>query len=226
MEFLDIEQYNSLLVVAPHPDDEVLGAGGVLIKARNAGIDTHIVYVTDGEALMGEPSALVARKRRDEAREVGGVLGISESIFLGFPDGNVVHKREELTTVLSKIIKVMTPALVLAPSPVDFHSDHIATSEAVWKACKKQRYTLAFYEVYSSVKFSHLVDISEVIEEKEKLINTYNYSLYNMPHLFTYSIRGFNAHKSIFVHKEGFYEAFYLLNTETIVENLREFILY
>jgi LmbE family N-acetylglucosaminyl deacetylase len=93
-----------LLVFAPHPDDEVIGAGGILQRALESGKRVLIVFVTNGDgyrsaasALLHKPtSALVnsdyvklAATRQREALAADHVLGVSASnlIFLGYPDG-------------------------------------------------------------------------------------------------------------------------------------------
>jgi LmbE family N-acetylglucosaminyl deacetylase len=88
-----------LLVIAPHPDDEVLGAGGLMQLARDAGGAVRVVYLTDGDGFtqgvaMESRRLSIAdfreygRRRRIEARSALAALGINDSaaVFLSFPD--------------------------------------------------------------------------------------------------------------------------------------------
>ena len=90
-----------LLVIAPHPDDETVGAGGAIATARHRGWDVTVVYVTSGDGFwqavrkpseaFPQPEAMRAygAKRAEEARRASGRLGVPAAnvLFLGFPDG-------------------------------------------------------------------------------------------------------------------------------------------
>lgn len=93
-----------LLVIAPHPDDEVLGAGGLIQRVRSSGGSVRVVYLTNGDAYkegvqatehVATPSDSdyrdYGRHRQGEAREALEVLGIESDAltFLGFPNGGL-----------------------------------------------------------------------------------------------------------------------------------------
>jgi LmbE family N-acetylglucosaminyl deacetylase len=82
-----------LLVIAPHPDDDLLIAAGVTLRARQAGEKVWVLFMTNGDVL-GVASGLT---RQDEAVEAQKVLGASEDdlIFLGYPDGSLQELRGE-----------------------------------------------------------------------------------------------------------------------------------
>jgi LmbE family N-acetylglucosaminyl deacetylase len=100
----DISAETRLLVIAPHPDDEVLGAGGLIQRVHEAGGTVRVIYLTDGdgyrEAVTQEdkgnrPSFADYRgyghRRQGEARAALGVLGLepAAAVFLSFPDGGL-----------------------------------------------------------------------------------------------------------------------------------------
>jgi LmbE family N-acetylglucosaminyl deacetylase len=120
------------LVVVPHPDDEVLLAGGLIATQRERGIDVHVLGVTDGEAgvPLRVPARDLAQVRRREQAEALCALGVSRLSItrLGIPDGEVVEHRPELTQRL----RAMAPdfPLVVAPWTHDVHSDHEACGRA------------------------------------------------------------------------------------------------
>ena len=62
------------LIFAPHPDDETFGMGGSIIKAKEQGVDVHLVILTDG-SLGGDPTNLVETRKR-EVEEVSEILGV------------------------------------------------------------------------------------------------------------------------------------------------------
>lgn len=93
-----------ILIVAPHPDDEVLAAGGLISQAKSQGDSVRVVFVTNGdgfrrgiEAWKGEipvdPQDFLAygEQRQEEAKRALAVLGVGEEdlSFLGYPDGGV-----------------------------------------------------------------------------------------------------------------------------------------
>ncbi|HET6516298.1 MAG TPA: PIG-L family deacetylase, partial [Thermodesulfovibrionales bacterium] len=203
---------NNLLILAPHPDDEALGCSGTIMLLNRKGASSTVVFLTDGERLNGEPSATVGEKRREEGRRASKMLGCEEPVFLGFPDGEVGSHADGISRELSGLIAEKEPDIILAPSPLDFHQDHIAASKIALGLLEgRSGFKLAFYEVYSTVRFTHLIDIVSVVAEKEKAILNYHTSLYNKPELYVHAIFGLNAQRSIFTQSRGYYEAFWLI---------------
>jgi LmbE family N-acetylglucosaminyl deacetylase len=186
-----------------------------------------IVYLTRGERLYEKPSKAVAEKRAEEARRVSEVLGCRDIIFLGIPDGGISLHADEAYGKLHEIFNKRKPDLVFSPSPVDYHKDHIATSEVALRLLNATgSFKLAFYEVYSALRFTHLIDITEVIEKKKQIILNYCTSLYDRPELFVDASLGLNAHRSIFMQKPGYYEAFYVIEEEADMESVLNDICY
>lgn len=200
-----------ILVLAPHPDDEALGCAGAITHLNRKGVSSTVVFMTDGERLHGEPSQDIAEKRREEGRRVSQMLGCKEPVFLGFPDGEVSVHIEAVVCSLSDIIERQRPDIVLAPSLADYHQDHIAVSGIALRLFNTiGSFKLVFYEVYSTIRFNCLIDISEALEQKKKAILAYNTSLYGKPEVYVHASLGLNAYRSIFVQKSGYYEAFYM----------------
>ncbi len=207
--FLDLKKINVFMMIAPHPDDEALGCSGTLLKLKQENTDSTIVYLTDGECLYGEASDVVRGKRREEAKKVSR----KNASFLGLPDGNLGESEEVLYQNLRDQIVEISPDILFSPSLIDFHPDHITAARVILRIHNELRtFRLAFYEVYETLRFTHLVDITDVIEEKKKAILNYRSSLYEKPVVYVHASLGLNAQRSIFVQREGYYEAFYLVN--------------
>lgn len=191
------------------------------------GISSTVVYVTRGEKLYNGTSHKLAEQRRNEAKRASKLLGCKEGLFLDFPDGEIAHHAEDVYEKLRDIVVANKPDVVFSPSPVDYHDDHIATSEIALKLFSNlNSFKLAFYEVYSTLKFTHLIDITEVIEQKEAIILNYHTSLYGKPDVYVKASLGLNAHRSIFTQKKGYYEAFYILEEEKSLEFILKDICY
>ncbi|MDA8105527.1 MAG: PIG-L family deacetylase [Nitrospiraceae bacterium] len=205
----ELPHIEKALVLAPHPDDEALGMGGTILKLNAAGTSSRVVFLTDGERLYGEPSHDVAEKRRAEGLKASELLGCSEPIFLGLPDGGLADCVKDICERLTAIIVAQKPVFVFAPSPIDYHRDHIATAVAALALLKDPgSFQLAFYEVYSTLRFTHLIEITDVVDRKKETILNYRTGLYGKPHLYVNAALGLNAHRALFTQEEGFYEAF------------------
>ncbi|HEY3324556.1 MAG TPA: bacillithiol biosynthesis deacetylase BshB1 [Planctomycetota bacterium] len=119
MESLDI------LVLAPHPDDAELCCGGLLLKARDAGLSFGIIDVTRGEmATRGS-----VRQRQKEAAAASRILKLAVRDNLGLPDGHL-RDDETLRRELVRKLRRYRPHTVLLPHWEDQHPDHAAVGQA------------------------------------------------------------------------------------------------
>ncbi len=133
------------VVIAPHPDDEVLGAGGLLAMLAALGREILIVGVTDGGASHPGSQALpplrLVRQRQQERRAGLRVLGIDQpSLTLGFTDGSLSSRRAALEDALLSALRATD--VVFAPWRRDGHPDHEASGHAAAAACAKAGATL------------------------------------------------------------------------------------
>ena len=135
------------VVVAPHPDDEILGPGGTLSVLSTAGTAIVLVAVTDGEAShLGRVDELRALRPRESA-QAAAVLGITPSSIhrLGHPDGAIDEDRlqQQLTDL------VRAGDLLLAPWWRDGHPDHDRAGRAALRVGLHQQADLLFYLVWT-----------------------------------------------------------------------------
>lgn len=132
---LQVRLPRRVALVAPHPDDEVLGAGGLLQQISRAGVKTELVAVTDGEASHpDEDRGDVAAKRAAESRLALARLGCAGVFIrrLHFPDGSVTAGEDRLAELLSRLL--VPGDLCVAPWRSDGHPDHDATGRAAYVA--------------------------------------------------------------------------------------------
>jgi len=132
-----------LVVVAAHPDDESLGAGGLIATAVQQGIRVDIVSATNGEGSHPDsptttPDALAAL-RSVEALRAAAALGVPADRVhqLGLADGGVGASQDELTTRLVEIVGDGRGAVVVAPWRRDGHPDHEAAGRAASAAARR-----------------------------------------------------------------------------------------
>jgi LmbE family N-acetylglucosaminyl deacetylase len=124
-----------LVVVAPHPDDEVLAAGGLMRWTADQGRDVVIVAVTDGEASHARSTRIgrdeLRTRRADERAEALDRLGVGGAAIhrLGAPDQGCA---EHVAALAQAIGDLLGPGdVVVGPSGRDRHPDHVATAAAV-----------------------------------------------------------------------------------------------
>ena len=119
-----------VLVVAPHPDDETLGCGGTLVKHRRAGDLVRVVQVTDGRASRAGglgPDEMAAR-RQNEACRAMAALDV-ELVWLGLREAE--WREDELLDRLARLTAEASPSLIYAPSPIDYHPEHVRVAQAL-----------------------------------------------------------------------------------------------
>jgi LmbE family N-acetylglucosaminyl deacetylase len=121
----------SAVVVAAHPDDEVLGVGGTMAILAAAGARLRLIAVTDGEASHpGADPAVIARTRIEESAAALDTLGAADAevIRLRFPDTGLAGCEDELSAALRE--QCAGFAVCLAPWEGDAHADHEAAGRA------------------------------------------------------------------------------------------------
>ncbi len=133
-------KFDRVLVVSAHPDDPEFGFGATVAKLTSEGADVRYVVVTDG-SLGGEdptvPDSELTATRYQEQRAAALVLGVTEVVFLGFPDGELTVDIP-LRRAITKEIRRHRPDLVLTHAPARMlgvgigasHPDHLAVGEA------------------------------------------------------------------------------------------------
>jgi LmbE family N-acetylglucosaminyl deacetylase len=132
----------SAVIVAAHPDDEVLGAGGLISMLAASRVRLRLVAVTNGErSHQGHGSiGALARRRATETAVALRALGAqgAEVIRLGLPDSGLAGVEDKLTETLAPLVADFD--LCLAPWDGDLHPDHEAAGRAVRRAGPRSLY--------------------------------------------------------------------------------------
>nr|WP_272917768.1 bifunctional PIG-L family deacetylase/class I SAM-dependent methyltransferase [Nocardioides flavescens] len=142
-----------VVVVAAHPDDESLGAGGLVHRAHALGVEVVVVVATDGEASHPHSPtrtpADLARVRREELREAVHRLAPRARVHhLGLPDGALGEHRDALTAALVETVGDGRGCLLVAPWRRDGHADHEAAGTAAATAAARTEADLWEYPVW------------------------------------------------------------------------------
>jgi LmbE family N-acetylglucosaminyl deacetylase len=180
----------TVLVVAPHPDDETLGCGGVIALHRRAGDRVYVLIVTDGgssgAAALGRDE--IARVRGREAVKAVGLLGEGiKLISLALPEG--LWSPGELVERLSNILLELRPTVIYTTSCVDFHPEHVGVAAALASSLRATREQnccrdVRIYEVQvplTPLLVNVLADVEGVNQVKHQALQAYSTQLPALP---------------------------------------------
>ncbi len=190
---------NPILVVAAHPDDEVLGCGGYMARMAAQGRPIHVLILADGEmARSGAKDSDVAGRRK-AAEAAAEILGVASLEILGFPDNRL--DSVDLLDIVQKIeacVRRVAPSTVLTHHHGDVNIDHRIAHEATITACRPLPGSLVkellFFEVASSTEWrprnggasaftpNVFVDITPYVERKRLALLAYEAELRSSPH--------------------------------------------
>ncbi len=187
---------SKLLVVAPHPDDETLGCGGTLLKARNQSASLNWLIVTTIDGVEGYAAEQV-RSREAEIEQVSKAYGFDSVFKLEYPTCRLDSvPAQELVDSIGKVIKEIEADTLYLPYPGDAHSDHKIVFDAACSCTKWFRYPsvrrVLAYETISETEFglrleypvfnpNVFVDIQQYAEKKLEIINIYQSEMDKFP---------------------------------------------
>ena len=137
----------NVLVIAPHPDDEVLGVGGTIAKRTSNGDNVYVCVVTKaGEPLFDED---LVEQGRKECREADRCLGVIETIFLDFPAVRLEEvPRYKLNDGLMQTVQRIKPDEVYIPHRGDMQLDHKMIVDAAMVALRP-KYNHVIKRIYA-----------------------------------------------------------------------------
>lgn len=156
-----------LLIVSPHPDDEVLGCGGLIRRIKDQGGKVHILFLTVGDTQEYSKKGISnGHERISEIEKVAKFLKYDDYQVLF--EGNTFHLRLdsipqiELVSKIEESLNRIRPTIIALPQPKDYNQDHRATAQAVISATRPapgdfkpfQRIVLA-YESVAVANWAH-----------------------------------------------------------------------
>lgn len=183
------------LVIAPHPDDEVLGVGGTLLRRKAEGAELAWLIVTSISTANGWKQEQVERRANEIAR-VTTVFGFDHVFMLDFPTTQLDRiPVGDLVDAISGVFKAFQPEEVFVPHPSDVHTDHREVFEATAACTKWFRYPsvkrVLAYETLSETDFglgtdlgfrpNVFVDIAPFLEVKLQAMDIYSSEMAPFP---------------------------------------------
>ncbi|MEO6901892.1 MAG: PIG-L family deacetylase [Bacteroidia bacterium] len=195
-----------VIVISAHPDDEVIGCGGTLIKHKANGDEIYWVIITNIFQNQGFSPERI-ESRQIEIEKVKNMMGFSGVYKLDYPTMNLTS--DSINTLIPKISTIFNevqPEIIYVMNRSDAHSDHRITFDAVAACTKSFRYPfikrVLMYECISETEFApalperifqpnYFVDITNYFNEKIKIMNVYDSELGQHP--FPRSVRNIGA---------------------------------
>lgn len=184
----------NIVVIAPHSDDETLGAGGYLLKHKGLGDKIYWVNVTNAKVEHGYTCEEVDAWNHI-IQQVKIEMGFEEVFDLGFePAGLDKLEKSKIVSEIKKVFDNIQPNVVLVPFYNDIHSDHRIVFEAAMACSKTFRCPsiemILCMEIISETDYAvsddgfvpnHYVDISEYIDKKIDILQLYDSEISNSP---------------------------------------------
>ena len=183
-------------MVAPHPDDEILGCGGVIAKHACEGDEVFVCVVSnhDFPVFTAEHREIT----KNEAREAHKLIGVKDTVFLDFAAVTLNDLPVyELNGAIDSVVKEIAPTIAYLPHLGDLHVDHQLVAKAALVAMRPLKgcpvKAVYAYETLSETEWNaprvewaflpnHFVDISEYLKKKLDAMACFKSQLYSPPH--------------------------------------------
>jgi LmbE family N-acetylglucosaminyl deacetylase len=168
----------NILVLSPHPDDDVFGIGGTIAKFHKNGDKITVLYFCDGSkgTDSGIRDSSLITKRKKEVELGSKILGINDVIFWGYKDGQLEATKTAIKA-FANLIKEINPDIVFLPSTLDNHPDHYTVNEIFYNSLfasdhrpKNLPPLIAMYEIWTPLFPNRLINITDMIENKNQAI--------------------------------------------------------
>ena len=168
-----------ILVIAPHPDDEVLGMGGTIKKLSKKN-KIILCVVSEGATAQYKDKKMI-KVRRDSCKKTAKILGISQTIFLDYPDMRLNLSHLDINKKLEEIIEKYRPEIVYTAPKNDLNLDHQMVFNSTLVACRPKSGVkqILCYEIQGNTKVPFAPNVFENIEKE-----------------FPYKIKGFKMYES------------------------------
>lgn len=193
-----LELFKKILVIAAHPDDEILGVGGTMSRLSKMGKQVDVLIFTDGSSTQYFDNSSILEDKFHEAKQANDIVGSKVLPRADFPDmrlDTIAHVDKNIA--IGKIISSGGYDTVFVQDRTDINKDHNELYESTMVACRpfpgqKVKHLLSYY-VNSSTEWGNLlkkepfnpsvfVDISETIEDKLNAMEKYTTELRDYPH--------------------------------------------
>lgn len=203
---------NKVLVLAPHPDDDVFGCGGTVKKIADGGGNITVAYFCDGAGGVMEgqyQDKNLIDVRKVEAKKAAEILGIDRQVFFGYHDGKLAAGSAAIRA-LSDLIKEVKPDIIFVPSFLDNHPDHRVVNEILINVLSQEKFDgeIWAYEIWTPIFPNRVVNITNNIESKKRAVDAHQSQLKSRG--YDKAILGLNQYRAEINNFSGFGEAYFV----------------
>jgi N-acetylglucosamine malate deacetylase 1 len=187
---------NNILIIAPHPDDEVLGCGGVIKRYTEEGHRVYILIATRGTARLFLDEKII--RVRSQALQAHGLLGVKETFFFDFPAPELdTVSQAKISESISELINKLRTDILFIPHRGDIHRDHYIVFNAALVSArpigKRNIRAIYSYETLSETEWAapfsddafipdHFVNIEQYFQSKIEAMSCYTKQIRPFPH--------------------------------------------
>jgi LmbE family N-acetylglucosaminyl deacetylase len=188
---------NKILVVAAHPDDEVLGCGGTIARHISEGDVVTVAFMTNGVSARNNGSDDNQLARKTAADLALSILGVSNSCYFDYPDNSLdTVPLIDLAKTIESVVGRYQPNIIYTHFSDDLNVDHRLTHQAVMTACRPQAWCsvkqILCFEVLSSTEWNSysknkfnpnkFVNIEQFWLQKKSALEAYSEEMRSHPH--------------------------------------------
>ena len=227
---LDVRDFSckNVLIISPHPDDEIIGCGGTLIKMLQWGSTFAVLQMTDGRntvVFKDFPEDIRKTIRLEEAKEVADSLGFTELILWKEEDSHLKCTPDNVRK-LTDILERLHPKAIFVPFLNDIHPDHVIANKILRGSLEASTLNLTkvnilSYEVWSLLPPSSFCIIDNQFDKKVEMLMKYRTVAKVVDYVhFCESLNAYRAYTLL--GKKGFAEVFLNLNAKAYCSAVRQ----
>jgi N-acetylglucosamine malate deacetylase 1 len=207
---------DKVLVLAAHPNDDILGCGGLLKFFADNGSKIKVIYFADGSrgTKSAEAKREIITEREGEAREAGKIIGIGAQEFIRLPDSELKPSLE-VAIKIRREIEFDMPDLLLSPHFEDMHPDHHSVAEILYIGLKdfEKHLNIWLYEIWASSRINRIISIDDSLDDKKDALRKHKSQLKYKR--YEESILALNNYRGLSTGAGEYAEAFYALGSRS-----------
>lgn len=177
---LGFQDWKNVILLSPHADDEALGCGGLLAALADANIPLKAILVSDSSGAGGLPEGADLIRAKEFYASIHILHPEAKTEEWGLPDGALQEHTQTMRSRIASLVAEQGADTVLCPWPMDMHPDHSALGYAVadvMSAHPGRIQRVCFFEVWSPLPASHILDISPWWDRKMSALRCHKTAL-------------------------------------------------
>ncbi|MCX6808457.1 MAG: PIG-L family deacetylase [Candidatus Berkelbacteria bacterium] len=217
LEIIHKFEAKNILILSPHPDDDVFGCGGTIALAKESGAKITTLYLTNGHNYQ----------RVEEAKKAAFKIGVDDVFFWKFANGKL-EANDETIDMLDDIVRTTKPDIIFTPNFSDPHHDHTETTRLLAQYLADDEMAKFIdcsvwqYEIWQPVYANRLVVIDQKIDLKKEAILLHKSQLKDRHYL--EATLGLNQYRAGMYDADTFAEGFFAANKKLFLKQSQIFI--